>query len=112
MEEEKLKIEKIEKRKIKNYEYAMWETIRFFSLFFTGRSIGEIFRNIDTSPDKIILNVAAIFGSLAALVLSIKKTSYLNEHRYDKEDEEEEEKSINNGKVIKNPLPPKNHSSK
>lgn len=112
MEEEKLKIEKIENRKHKNYEYAIWEAIRFFSLFFTGRSIGELIRNIDTSPDKIVLNVAAIFGTLAALVLSSKRISYLNEHRYDKDDEEEKVKSFNNGKVIKNPLPPHSHSSK
>jgi hypothetical protein len=109
MEEEKLKIEKIEKRKYKNYEYAIWETIKLLSLFFTGRSIGELIRNIDTSPDKIVLNVAAIFGTLAALVLSSKRISYLNEHRYD---EEEKVKSFNNGKVIKNPLPPHSHSSK
>ena len=109
MEEEKLKIEKIEKRKHKNYEYAIWEKIKFLIFFFTGRSIGELIRNIDTSPDKIVLNVAAIFGTLAALVLSSKRISYLNEHRYD---EEEEVKSINNGKVIKNPLPPHSHSSK
>lgn len=117
MEKEGLRLKIKEIRKTKKYKdiiYNIMTGIRIISPFFVGYFGGQIYFDSSKHPEELAKDIIIAVIAAVAFGVSAKKTLDYEKENYPffftKDNKQKD--TINNGIVIKNPLPPKSRSSK